>query len=33
LNHRCEIVEGVMAQECGALLTEFFAAKRALGKI
>ena len=32
LNHRCEIVEGVMAQECGALLTEFFAAKRALGK-
>ena len=32
LNHRCEIVEGVMAQECGALLTEFFAAQRALGK-
>jgi tRNA(adenine34) deaminase len=32
LNHRCEIVEGVMAQECGALLTEFFAAKRALVK-
>lgn len=32
LNHRCEIVSGIMADECGSLLTEFFAAKRALGK-
>jgi len=24
LNHRCEIVEGVLARECGALLKEFF---------
>lgn len=32
LNHRCEIVGGVLEAECGHLLTEFFAAKRALGK-
>lgn len=32
LNHRCEVLGGMMARECGGLLTEFFAAKRALGK-
>ncbi len=32
LNHRCEIVAGVLGDQCGRLLTEFFAAKRALGK-
>lgn len=32
LNHRCEIVPGVLAEECGAVLTEFFQAKRRLGK-
>ena len=28
LNHRPEVVGGVLADECGALLEEFFAAKR-----
>jgi tRNA(adenine34) deaminase len=28
LNHRIEVVTGVRAEECGALLREFFAAKR-----
>jgi tRNA(adenine34) deaminase len=28
LNHRPELLGGVLADECGALLTEFFAAKR-----
>jgi len=28
LNHRVEVVEGVMADECGRLLTEFFQALR-----
>jgi tRNA(adenine34) deaminase len=28
LNHRPEVVGGVMAEECGALLKEFFAARR-----
>ncbi|WUI04553.1 tRNA adenosine(34) deaminase TadA [Spirillospora sp. NBC_00431] len=28
LNHRPEVVAGVMADECGALLTEFFANRR-----
>jgi len=32
LNHRCEVVGGVLGQECGHLLTRFFASKRALGK-
>jgi tRNA(adenine34) deaminase len=32
LNHRVDIVAGVMAEECGAMLTQFFAAKRAMGK-
>ena len=32
LNHRAEVVSGVLAPECGAILTEFFAAQRRLGK-
>jgi tRNA(adenine34) deaminase len=32
LNHRAEIVQGVLAAECGDILTRFFAAKRRLGK-
>lgn len=32
LNHRCEVVGGVLAEPCGRVLTEFFAGKRALGK-
>jgi tRNA(adenine34) deaminase len=28
LNHRCELVEGVLAKECGALLSQFFKKKR-----
>ena len=30
LNHRAEVLGGVMADECGELLREFFAAKRVL---
>lgn len=32
LNHRAQVVGGVDAARCGAILTEFFAAKRRLGK-
>lgn len=32
LNHRVQIESGVLADECGAMLTAFFAAKRAMGK-
>ena len=32
LNHRAEVIGGVMADPCGQILTDFFAAKRALGK-
>jgi tRNA(adenine34) deaminase len=28
LNHRCEIVAGVLAEPCGAILSEFFRRKR-----
>jgi tRNA(adenine34) deaminase len=28
LNHRCDIANGVLAQECSALLQEFFRSKR-----
>jgi len=28
LNHRVELVEGVLAEECGKMLTDFFRAKR-----
>ena len=32
LNHRSDVISEVLAPECGRLLTEFFARKRALGK-
>jgi tRNA(adenine34) deaminase len=32
LNHRCQTVSGVLGAECGSLLTQFFQAKRRLGK-
>ncbi|RMF38036.1 MAG: tRNA adenosine(34) deaminase TadA [Planctomycetota bacterium] len=32
LNHRCTVTAGVMAQDCGALLSHFFKSKRAEGK-
>lgn len=32
LNHRAEVVGGIMQRECGAILTEFFQRQRALGK-
>lgn len=32
LNHRCEVLGGVLAPQCGHVLTEFFERKRKLGK-
>lgn len=32
LNHRCNIVTGVMGEECSQLLTMFFQEKRRMGK-
>jgi tRNA(adenine34) deaminase len=32
LNHSCQIVSGVLAGECGEILTRFFQAQRLLGK-
>ena len=32
LNHRCQVVPGVLAGPCGELLTRFFQAQRRLGK-
>jgi tRNA(adenine34) deaminase len=32
LNHRCQVIGDVEAEECARLLSEFFAAKRAMGK-
>ena len=32
LNHRAEVVPGVLGQRCGSMLTEFFARQRRLGK-
>jgi len=32
LNHRCEVISGVLARDCGQLLTQFFQSKRAQGK-
>ena len=29
LNHRVEVTRGILAEECGAILTEFFRARRA----
>jgi tRNA(adenine34) deaminase len=31
-NHRCRVVTGVLSNECGEILTEFFKQKRKLGK-
>src|SRR5438132_2771943 len=32
LNHRVQVIAGVLADRCGAVLTDFFTAKRRLGK-
>lgn len=32
LNHRVEVTAGVLAEECAALVTDFFKAQRLLGK-
>jgi tRNA(adenine34) deaminase len=32
LNHRAEVIPGVLAAECGEILTRFFARKRSQGK-
>jgi tRNA(adenine34) deaminase len=32
LNHQCAIVAGLMADDCGQLLSAFFQEKRAQGK-
>ena len=32
LNHRCQTVSGVLAPECGEILSRFFQQKRSLGK-
>ena len=32
LNHRPEVIAGVLADECGALLTEFFARRTGLNR-
>ncbi len=32
LNHRIEVVSGVLADKCGAILTNFFKIQRAMGK-
>jgi tRNA(adenine34) deaminase len=32
LNHRCQVIPGVLAAECGEILTRFFQAQRRLGK-
>jgi tRNA(adenine34) deaminase len=32
LNHRCEVVPGVLAVPCGEILTQFFQEQRRLGK-
>ena len=32
LNHRCEVVEGVLGEECGAALSDFFRQVRRSGK-
>ena len=32
LNHRCQVIGGVLAEPCGQILTEFFQRQRRLGK-
>jgi len=32
LNHRCQVIEGILAEECGQILTRFFQRQREQGK-
>ncbi len=32
LNHRCQVIGGVLAEPCGEILSQFFAVKRRMGK-
>lgn len=32
LNHRCEVVAGILGEPCGAMLSQFFQAQRRMGK-
>lgn len=32
LNHRCDVLKGVLNAKCSQILTEFFSQKRAMGK-
>ncbi len=32
LNHRAQVIGGVLADQCAAILSDFFAEKRRLGK-
>ncbi|GHT26257.1 tRNA-specific adenosine deaminase [Planctomycetales bacterium] len=32
LNHRCNVISGILAEQCGAVLTAFFQKQRAAGK-
>jgi tRNA(adenine34) deaminase len=32
LNHRCQVISGVLAERCGEILTRFFQQQRRLGK-
>lgn len=32
LNHRCQVIGGVLQERCATILTDFFVAKRRLGK-
>jgi len=32
LNHECEVIDGIMADDCGRILTEFFQMQRSRGK-
>jgi tRNA(adenine34) deaminase len=32
LNHRCQTISGLLAEPCGAILSQYFRAKRELGK-
>jgi len=32
LNHRCQVVGGVLAERCAGVLADFFSARRRLGK-
>ena len=32
LNHRCQVISGILGQRCGQVLTDFFRQRRAEGK-